>query len=177
MKNFLSNFFLILSFLSLLFGLYLIQLRYSPRKLAFNNLQYNQEIISKLYSPTELIIKSANIHLPVISAKIVNNTWETTDKGASYLASSAEPGKTGNSVFYGHNWTSLLGNLPRVKPGDSVQVVMNNGERRNFRVEYTAIVTPDQTQIIEQTYDKRVTIYTCTGFLDSKRFVVVAKTI
>ncbi len=175
MRKFLSRLFSILSVLSLIFGLYLVYLRYSPRKLAFKTPPV--AVAETSHKPVGLTITSAKIHLPVVLSKIVNNNWEVTTKGVSFLETSEEPGKTGNAVFYGHNWTSLLGNLVSVKPGDSVEVLMDNGEKKNFTVEYTAVVSPNQTQIIEQTHDKRVTIYTCTGFLDSKRFVVVAKTI
>ncbi len=175
MRTFLSRFFFLLSFLSLIFGFYLLYLRYSPKKLAFKTPP--AAIAETAHKPVGITINSAKIGLPVVLSKIINNNWEVTTKGVSFLETSAEPGKTGNAVFYGHNWTSLLGNLVSVKPGDKLEVLMDNGEKRNFTVEYTAVVSPNQTQIIEQTHDKRVTIYTCTGFLDSKRFVVVAKTI
>ena len=51
---------------------------------------------------------------------------------------------------------------------------MSNGEERNFLVEYTSVVDPNQTYILSQTKDKGITLYTCTGFLDTKRFVVTA---
>lgn len=79
--------------------------------------------------------------------------------------------------MYGHNWTSILGNLPKVKTGDVITVTMHDGKKKDFRIEYTAVVTPDQDYIIDNTNDVRLTLYTCTGFLDSKRFVVVAKPI
>ena len=41
-------------------------------------------------------------------------------------------------------------------------------------IEYTQVVTPDQTHILAPSDDRRVTLYTCTGFLDRKRFVVTA---
>ncbi len=77
--------------------------------------------------------------------------------------------------MYGHNWKSLLHGLPMVKPGQKVFVTMQNGSKIAFEVEYTATVDPADTYIIDKTSDTRLTIYTCSGFLDSKRFVVVAK--
>ena len=93
----------------------------------------------------------------------------------SYLATSPLPGHKGNSILYGHNWKSLLLDLPKVKPGQSVFITNHNGTKQRFIVEYTAVVDPSQTYIIDATNDTRITLYTCTGFLDSKRFVVVAK--
>ena len=79
--------------------------------------------------------------------------------------------------MYGHNWKSLLYDLPSVKPGQKLYVTMQNGSKQAFEVEYTATVEPSDTYVIDKTDDTRLTIYTCTGFLDSKRFVVVAKPI
>jgi sortase (surface protein transpeptidase) len=67
-----------------------------------------------------------------------------------------------------------LGRLPKIKNEDIIQIKLSNGEHRNFKVIYTYTVTSDQTHILGQTEDARITIYTCTGFLDFKRFVVVA---
>lgn len=124
--------------------------------------------------PKTIQIPSINATLPIVSATIHGKTWETTNKGVSYLKSTPPPGSVGNSVIYGHNWKSLLGNLHQVKPGQKIVITMNDGVKKEFKVEYTATVDPSQTYIIDNTKDSRITIYTCTGFLDSKRFVVVA---
>ncbi|MGB2731849.1 MAG: sortase, partial [Microgenomates group bacterium] len=49
-----------------------------------------------------------------------------------------------------------------------------NGMKRTFIVQVTANVSPDQTNVLKQSHDKRLTLYTCSGFLDTQRFVVVA---
>lgn len=172
----LSKFFLLLGLTFLLFGAYLLYLRHSPRILTFN---YAPTAVSSLSftSPANIEIPSIGVNLPVIPAVIHGTSWETTSRGVSYLSSTPAPGKKGNSVMYAHNWESLLGHLPQVKPGQNIIVVSKSHERKVFRVEYTAIVSPSQTYIIDNTNDTRLTIYTCTGFLDSKRFVVVAKPI
>ena len=36
-------------------------------------------------------------------------------------------------------------------------------------------VYPNQTEVIEETDDETLTLYTCSGFADSKRLIVVAK--
>lgn len=170
----LSSKFLILSgLLLLLFGGYLIFQRYSPKTLEFKNLQVVNASSSKL-TPVRIIIPSQKIDEGIYGAKITNGQWETTDKGISYLLSSPVPGAKGNSVLYGHNWESLLGKLVNVKPGQKIQIVLDNGQTRTFTVKYTSVVDPNETHILAQTNDNRITIYTCTGFLDSKRFVAIA---
>ena len=124
--------------------------------------------------PKTIQIPSINATLPIVPSVIHGKSWETTSRGVSYLKTTPLPGTKGNSVIYGHNWKSILGNLPQVKPGQRIIITMNDGAKKEFKVEYTATVEPSQTYIIDNTKDSRVTIYTCTGFLDSKRFVVVA---
>ncbi len=124
--------------------------------------------------PYSLEIPSIHANLPIIPALIQGKTWETTTKGVSYLKTTPIPGEKGNSVIYGHNWKTILGDLTQVKPGQKIIITMNDGVKKEFKVEYTATVDPSQTYIIDNTKDTRITLYTCTGFLDSKRFVVVA---
>ena len=81
----------------------------------------------------------------------------------------------GNSILYGHNWNSLLGDLENAKPGYTVEIIYKNSVKRYFRISYIAIVNPNQIHVLNQTNDARLTIYTCTGFLDQKRLVVTAE--
>ena len=177
----LANLFILFGILWCLMGGYYIWLRYNPNNLQFKN--YNtlqpQQIKptskQKTFSqPTRLVIKDLQINLPLIPAKIENDVWETTDKGASYLVSSPIPGQEGNSIIYGHNWVNLLGNLTRAIPGQVVEITYADGSREHFVIEYTSTVLPTEASILDTSIDKRITLYTCTGFLDSKRFVAVA---
>lgn len=170
----LSSKFLILSgLILLLFGAYLVFQRYSPKTLEFSNLQTNQTV-NLAVIPVRITIPSVKIENNVYGAKITNGQWQTTDRGISYLLSSPVPGSKGNSILYGHNWESLLGKLVGIKPGDKIEILMSNGQKRTFVVAFTSIVDPNETHILSQTTDNRITIYTCTGFLDSKRFVATA---
>lgn len=150
-----------------------MHMRYSPKKLEFNNLQATKISNSKT-TPIRITIPILNIENSIYESSINNGQWESTTEGVSYLSSSPNPGDTGNSILYGHNWPSLLGNLHKIKPGDQIEILMSDGEKRIFVVKFTSIVNPEQTHILNQTKDKRITIYTCIGFLDSKRFVATA---
>lgn len=171
--NFASKILIASGFLLILFGGHLVIDRYSPKSIEFKDLSVNQ-VISSNVTPIRIIIPSLNIDNGIYGAKINNGQWETTQKGISYLLSSPVPGGIGNSILYGHNWPSLLGNLTRIKPGEKIEIVMSNGKKKTFVVQFTSIVDPNQTHILSQTSDNRITLYTCTGFLDSKRFVATA---
>lgn len=174
MKTAVSKLFLFLGICFLLFGSYLLYLRHSPKILTFKKAPASVNALA-FESPSHIDIPSINVSLPIISAISKGNLWETTNVGVSYLQTTPVPGQKGNSVLYGHNWKSLLGDLYKVKPGQNIDITLNTGVKKRFVVEYTAVVDPSQTYIIDNTQDSRITLYTCTGFLDSKRFVVVAK--
>lgn len=146
-----------------------------PQNLAFN-LSQPLSIASQSSNlkPTGILIKDLNINLKVYPAKITGKRWESTEKGVSYLASSPPPGEKGNSIFSGHNWQNLLGNLTHAKPGDKIQILFENNSVKTFIVQKTSVVSPDQTSVLDPSEDRRITLYTCTGLFDSKRFVVTA---
>lgn len=175
MRQFFAYCFFLLSILFFSFGGYLLWQRNNPGRIAFRLTQSLPGAEnSSAVRPLTISIPSANITLPIYPARIVNNRWEDTKDGVSYLASSPLPGARGNSILYGHNWTTLLGNLTKVKPGDTITIAFTSGTTKQFIVKFVSVVTPDETHILDQTNDERLTLYTCTGFLDSKRLVVTA---
>jgi LPXTG-site transpeptidase (sortase) family protein len=177
-----------LSYLLIIFGIlwcllggYYLWQRNDPNRLQFKNVEQKQIFTQKedqkkdVPSPKRVLIKNLGIDLALIPATVTNDIWETTYEGASYLTSSPIPGETGNSIIYAHNWTSLFGNLTKVKPGQVIEIVYTDGSKKKFIVSNTATVGPTESNILADSEDKRITLYTCTGFLDSKRFVVIAK--
>lgn len=176
MKDRISNTFIILGVLLLIFSAYLYWLRTDPNRLAFttDSVFLSEKNSTSALIPAVLEIPSQNIRLRIVPSEINKDKWETTDNGVSYLTSSPTPGEVGNSIMYGHNWENILGNLQKVKPGQTVIIYLSDGSKRIFTIQATAEVSPDQTHVLKNTQDKRLTIYTCSGFLDSKRFVVSA---
>lgn len=175
MKRFFSYTFIIIGLLSLVFTSYLIWQRNSPRRLAFDISSYKvKNTISVKRLPKRITIKKLDIDLPIYPATLLNGQWEASTEGVSYLQSSVIPGELGNSILYGHNWRNLLGNLPNAHPGQEVIIEFDDHSKEKFMIEYTTIVSPKNINILDPSDDTRLTLYTCTGFLDSKRFVVVA---
>lgn len=160
--------------LLLLFAAYLFYERTTPRRLTF---AYTTEHVTNntVEAPIGVVIPSLSISLPIFPATVTNAVWPTTDKGVSYLSTSPLPGQTGNSVMYAHNWPNLFGKLPQVKPGTKIIVIGKKNTVQTFSVIYTAVVDPTNASILAPSKDQRITLYTCTSLLDSKRFVVVAK--
>jgi sortase A len=167
------NLCLSIGLLLLIFAAYLQYERITPRRLTFAY-KTTPNNSSRIESPIGVVIPSLGISLPIFPATVSNNSWPTTDKGVSYLLSSPLPGEKGNSVLYAHNWSNLFGKLPEIKVGDTIKVIGKKNSVTSFSVKYTAEVDPSNASILAPSTDKRITLYTCTGFLDSKRFVVVA---
>jgi LPXTG-site transpeptidase (sortase) family protein len=178
MKNIFSIFFILAGLALLIFGIYLVWERNSPQRISFESPPLPQEgsivegKIAAFGRPMLIKIPSIDKELQIIPSKIVNDQWESTKKGVSHLDTSPIPGEIGNSIIYGHNYSNILKDLTKVKVGDEISIVFENGGERKFEVIFTQEVRPDQSTILNPTGDRRVTIYTCSGFLDSKRFVV-----
>lgn len=167
------NLCLILGLLLLLFAGFLWYERTTPRRLAFAYAA-PQKVSTRVEAPIGIRIPSLSISLPIFPANVQNTSWPTTDKGVSYVVSSPFPGDKGNSILYGHNWPNLLGKLPQLNPGDTIEIIGKKNTIIPFTVIYTATVDPSNASILAPSDDRRITLYTCTGFLDTKRFVVVA---
>lgn len=122
----------------------------------------------KLYVP-----KMAKI-LDVSDGTVEGDRWTVSDRGVSYLTSSSLPTKGGNTVLYGHNRKEVLGNLLNVNKGDAIYLILDDGGIVSYKVSETKQVKPTEVKILEETDYARLTIYTCSGFLDQARFVVFA---
>ena len=153
------KFLLLVSFTCFIFGGYLVWQRTAP-------------VHPAKTSSFSISIPSLNLTLPVVPT---SSSTKTTTKGVSYMTSSAVPGNVGNAVFYGHNWPNLLGPINNLKPGAEIHVSLANGITRKFIITATTIVPASKTDIIHQTSDTRLTIYTCTGIFDQSRFVLTAR--
>src|SRR3989344_8447688 len=173
MVGFTSKIFTIFGLLILVFGGILLFQHFTPQRFSFKNFQPDFGILH-IKPQSRLVIPSLNIDLEIYPAKITNNNWDETDQGISHLSSSPFPGEKGNSILYGHNWMNLLGNLTRIKPGAEINIISGNSEKKVFIAKHVSVVGPYDTEILFNTNDSRITLYTCTGFLDTKRFVVTA---
>ncbi|QQS38694.1 sortase [Candidatus Woesebacteria bacterium] len=167
-----------------------------------DNYAYNDEPISMegfretdndSETPTRIIIPSVNIDLEVKTAEVINGYWEVFDDKAGWGKGSGIPGKAGNQVIFAHAREGLFEPLKKVKVKDSVYVlsvsdIRENGVDNNYissevstkawhAYEITSIteVFPNETQVIKPTEDETLTLYTCSGYKDSKRLIVVAK--
>ena len=125
--------------------------------------------------PAKIAINSLKLNLPVEPTLIEKGTWPTSQIGVSFLKNSGTLGLPGNLIFYGHNWKTLLGSLKSIKVKDEIILTDATGKDFIYTVAYVAQVDQSDTSILADTKDERLTLYTCIGFMDQKRLVVVAK--
>jgi LPXTG-site transpeptidase (sortase) family protein len=124
--------------------------------------------------PTRVIIPQLSIDLDVQKAKIVNGYWEVFPDKAAWGLGSGLPGKDDNQVIFAHAREGLFLPLKEIEVGMSVYVTTKDSWY-SYQVDEIKEVTPDQVEIIKPTEEEILTLYTCSGFNDQKRLIVIAK--
>ncbi len=173
MKLNLSLLFLLASLGCFFWVLNLVWQRYVPLNVAFNQIPTSSPISGGLVA-NGIILPDLNISLPVFPGELSHGIWPVTSRGVIYLSSTPQPGTFGNSVIYGHNWPNLLGKLRNAQLGQKVLIHYANGLTKTFIISTISEVLSTDMTILKPTSGTRLTIYTCTGFLDTKRLVVTA---
>jgi LPXTG-site transpeptidase (sortase) family protein len=124
--------------------------------------------------PTHVSIDAAKISLDIQEAAIENGVWQTSNTNATHLNTSMRPGEGGNIVIYGHNLRKIFGPLRVVKIGDKINIDTEDGKKYEYTVQNIETVSPKQIDKVLPTDHEVLTIYTCTGLLDSQRLVITA---
>jgi len=115
-----------------------------------------------------------------LSAVVFEGTSdETLARGVGHLTGSAAPGERGNLVLAGHRDT-FFRKLRGIRKGDEVTVIGPEGEFQ-YQVESTAVVKPEQTEVLKPDGGSILTLITCYPFRfignAPERFVVRARKI
>ena len=124
--------------------------------------------------PLRIVVPALSIDLPVVEAPVVGGYWELSETMASHGVGSANPGTLGNTVIFAHARDGLFGPLRKLKKGALVYVLTKDHWYRYIADEIKE-VTAKQTSEVAATKDEVLTLFTCSGFLDSKRLLVTAK--
>lgn len=135
---------------------------------------FSQEEHSKESLPSRIIIPDLSIDLEVKEAKIVDGYWEVFENSAGWGEGSGLPGKNGNQVVFAHAREGLFLPLQNIKTGMSIYI-LTDGSWYQYQVAEIKEVFPNKVEVIAPTDDETLTLYTCSGFKDTKRLIVVAK--
>lgn len=124
--------------------------------------------------PRKIVIPELSIDLEVKPADVINGYWEVFTDTAAWGKGSGLPGEVGNQVIFAHAREGLFLPFRSIKEGMAIYVTTNDGWY-SYEVKEIKEVTPDNTEVIKQTEDETLTLYTCSGFNDEKRLIVIAK--
>lgn len=125
--------------------------------------------------PTRLSIPKINLQLPIEETTISRGIWTISPNGASHLALSARPGENGPIILYGHNTNDRFGPIRWLSSGDKIQIITKNNKTFSYTIIKTMDVSPTQLDVFTQQQGESLILYTCDGFADLERFVVIAK--
>lgn len=124
-------------------------------------------------APQRIVVPSLNVDLPIIEANVVNGYWQLSDTTASHGVGSANPGELGNVVIFAHARDDLFGPLRKAQKA-TIIYVLTKDHWYKYQVQDIKLVDPTDVQVIAPTKDEELTLYTCDGFLDSKRLIISA---
>lgn len=128
----------------------------------------------QLTDEKRLIIPSIGVDTPIIEGP----DESALNKGAWRIPKTSTPDHGGNTVISGHRFKYLPPNnttfylLDKLQPGDAIQVQWA-AKLYNYRVTGSREVKPEQVEILENTKDDRLTLFTCTPILSTTRRLVV----
>jgi LPXTG-site transpeptidase (sortase) family protein len=130
----------------------------------------------KVYTaPIAIDIPAVNIKLPVEETTVRNNVWGISSKGASHLFDSANPGQSGPIIFYGHNTNDRFGPIRWLKKGKQISVTTADTKIHRYTIVDTLTVDPNQLAVFFSRKQETLYLYTCDGFADLKRFIIIAE--
>ena len=133
--------------------------------------KYDDEIQPPL--PVRIVITDLDIDLEVIKSNIVEGYWEVPEDTAAWGDGSGYPGSDGNQVIFAHAKEGLFLNLQDATEGMRIYVLTNDNWHEYY-VDGLKEVYPNQVEVVAPTDFERLTLYTCSGYKDSKRLIITA---
>lgn len=124
--------------------------------------------------PLRIVVPTRKVDLSIVEAPVVNGYWELSETTASHGVGSANPGQNGNIVVFAHARNELFGPLRDLKKNETIYILTKDRWFR-YRVEETKLVDPSEVEHIKPSDTEQLTLFTCSGFLDTKRLIVHAK--
>jgi len=133
------------------------------------------EVKRILPPPSWISIKSVGMELPVFEEAISGSTWGISTDGISHLNISANPGEEGPIILYGHNTNNRFGPIRWLSPGSQVDLLTTDGKHHLYKIVKTEQVDASFVTVLTSQKGENLILYTCDGFADLKRFIVIAR--
>jgi sortase A len=120
------------------------------------------------------------MEVPRLGLKVIvveGDSAKILRRGVGHIVKTALPGKAGNVTLAGHRDT-FFRPLRNIQPGDAITFKTLDGDFR-YQVESTAVVRPDDLQVLEPSSEQMLTLITCFPFYyvgsAPNRFIVRAR--
>lgn len=126
--------------------------------------------------PERILIPSLGMDLKIEKSKIIGGYWEVFSDKAGWGEGSGFPGQPGNQVIFAHAREGFFLPLRLIEVGTNIYI-LTDSDWYEYKVTGINEVSPDQIEVIAPTEDETLTLYTCSGYKDSKRLIVTAKPI
>jgi sortase A len=99
---------------------------------------------------------------------------EQLKRGAAHYPETPLPGQAGNAAIAGHRttWGAPFHNIDKMKVGDIVDVTTRQGSFRYKMIEQI-IVSPTDTQVLDDVGDNRLTLTACHPKLSAKQRIII----
>lgn len=135
-----------------------------------------------------LKIPRLNLVVPVTSpaSSKEKDIQEALKSGVAHYPGTARAGQTGNMYLVGHSsdypwargdYKRVFANLPKLTPGDKIEITDEAGELFAYTVIETKVVSPRDLSVLNQPGDKKLLTLQTSYPLGTalKRFVVVSE--
>lgn len=124
--------------------------------------------------PTKIMIPAVGINLPITETAINHGVWQVADDAISHLTISARPGEIGTIILYGHNTNDRFGPIRWLSVGQTIVMQTKDSKTHTYKIVETKDVAPSDVSVLLPTNQEKLILYTCDGFADLQRFIVVA---
>jgi hypothetical protein len=132
------------------------------------------EIYDNRLQPIEITSSAVGMSVKVMPTVIKKGVWEVSPDGASYLSTSAKPGGKGSIILYAHNTPDRFGPIFNLQPDMLITLKTIDNKAYSYSVKKIIEVYPQQMEVFDNK-EEALVIYTCSGFADLKRYIVIAK--
>lgn len=155
--------------ISMAFEQYFVPTVDTPNTLHQNSFQ--EDVVFDASSMVAIQLSPRTQPIQLVTAVQENGIWKTNNKAASIITPTAT---NSGVVLYGHNWKKIFQPLHDLTLGDSITAYSQNGGRANYIVTSIEVVSPQRNSEFPAISSDQILLYTCTGFLDLQRLVLIA---
>lgn len=137
---------------------------------------FSQDDLQSAFPAKRILIPSLNMDMKVEKSRIIGGYWEVFEDKAGWGEGSGYPGQSGNQVIFAHARENLFLPLRSIEL-DTIIYILSEPGWYNYQVTEIREVNPSQVEVIAPTQDETLTLYTCSGYKDTKRLIITAKPI